>query len=60
MHPLMEMLFKDKTKMVAPERALPGRDQAMAVPERHAVLGTPLRPPFPEGIEQAVFAMGCF
>ena len=56
----MEMLFKDKTKMVAPERALPGRDQAMAVPERHAVLGTPLGPPFPEGIEQAVFAMGCF
>jgi peptide-methionine (S)-S-oxide reductase len=32
----------------------------MPVPERHAVLGTPLRPPFPEGIQQAVFAMGCF
>ncbi len=32
----------------------------MAVPERHAVLGTPLRPPFPEGFETAVFGLGCF
>jgi peptide-methionine (S)-S-oxide reductase len=60
MQPLMQMLFKDKAKMIARERALPGREQAMPVPERHAVLGTPLRPPFPEGIQQAVFAMGCF
>jgi peptide-methionine (S)-S-oxide reductase len=60
MQPLMQMLFKDKTKMIARERALPGREQATPVPERHAVLGTPLRPPFPEGIQQAVFAMGCF
>ena len=56
----VDMLFKDKTKMVAPERALPGREQEMPLPERHAVLGTPLRGPFPDGIEQAVFAMGCF
>jgi len=55
-----DMLFKDKTKMVAPDRALAGREQEMQVPERHAVLGTPLRPPFPDGIEQAVFALGCF
>jgi peptide-methionine (S)-S-oxide reductase len=41
--------------------ALPGRPQpAFAVPERHAVLGTPLTPPFPEGLEQALFALGCF
>jgi peptide-methionine (S)-S-oxide reductase len=32
----------------------------MAVPERHAVLGTPLRPPFPEALEQAIVGMGCF
>ena len=32
----------------------------MPVPERHAVLGTPLKPPFPEGLEQAIVAMGCF
>ena len=46
--------------MVEPERALPGRDREMPVPERHAVLGTPLRPPFPEGFEQAIVGMGCF
>src|SRR6516165_976001 len=60
MNRFTEMLFKDKTKLVAAERALPGREQEMPVAERHEVLGTPLRPPFPEGIEQAVFAMGCF
>lgn len=46
--------------MVEPARALPGRDLEMPVPERHAVLGTPLKPPFPESMEQAVFGMGCF
>ncbi|MFP3907294.1 MAG: peptide-methionine (S)-S-oxide reductase MsrA [Acidimicrobiales bacterium] len=44
----------------SPEDALPGRDEPMPVPERHTVLGTPLVPPFPEGSEQAVVAMGCF
>jgi peptide-methionine (S)-S-oxide reductase len=39
---------------------LPGRDLKMPVPERHAVLGTPLGPPFPAGIDQAVFGLGCF
>jgi peptide-methionine (S)-S-oxide reductase len=46
--------------MVAPDEALPGRDEAMTVPDRHEVLGTPLTPPFPEGLEQAVFGLGCF
>src|SRR5689334_19935144 len=46
--------------MVAPEDALPGRDTPMQVPERHEVLGTPLKPPFPEGMEQLVVGMGCF
>lgn len=50
----------DKTRMVSPEEALPGRPIAMAVPARHAVLGTPLSPPFPPGLEQALFGMGCF
>jgi len=55
------MIFsRHATTMVAPERALAGRPEPMAVPERHAVLGTPLRPPFPDGLEQAVFALGCF
>jgi peptide-methionine (S)-S-oxide reductase len=53
-------LFREKTKMIDPERALPGRDEEMPVPARHEVLGTPLRPPFPEGLEQLVVGMGCF
>ncbi len=58
---LMMMLSPHKTQMPEPEDALPGRDQpAFDVPQRHAVLGTPLRPPFPEGIETAYFALGCF
>jgi peptide-methionine (S)-S-oxide reductase len=53
-------LFSKPTQMVAAEDALPGRDEPMPVPERHEVLGTPLAPPFPEGLEQAVFGLGCF
>jgi peptide-methionine (S)-S-oxide reductase len=56
----MSFLFKSKSDLVDPERALPGRDERMAVPARHDVLGTPLEPPFPDGFEQAVFGMGCF
>jgi peptide-methionine (S)-S-oxide reductase len=48
------------TKMIDPSDALPGRSAEIAVSDRHAVLGTPLRPPFPEGSEQAVFGLGCF
>lgn len=49
-----------KTEMVTRAEALPGRDGVMPVPERHAVLGTALKPPFPAGIETVVFGMGCF
>jgi peptide-methionine (S)-S-oxide reductase len=56
------MLFRSllKTRLVEPEEALPGREERMPVPARHDVLGTPLAPPFPEGLEQVVFGMGCF
>jgi len=55
------MLFSSrKIQMIDPERALPGRETPIRVPERHEVLGTPLTPPFPEGFERAVFALGCF
>ena len=47
-------------QMVEPESALPGRGEAMPVPERHAVLGTPLAPPYPDGMEIIHFGMGCF
>ena len=53
-------LFTKPTKMVTPEEALPGRAEKMPVPARHEVLGTPLEPPFPEGLERAVFGLGCF
>jgi peptide-methionine (S)-S-oxide reductase len=51
---------KHKSEMPAPEDALPGRDQALTVPDRHFVNGNPIKPPFPEGLQQAVFGMGCF
>jgi peptide-methionine (S)-S-oxide reductase len=55
------MLFlREKTKMIDPERALPGRSQQMPVPPAHEVLGNPMLPPFPDGLERAVFGMGCF
>jgi len=54
-------LRRDKLTIPSPEEALPGRpERAFVVPDRHFVLGTPLEPPFPEGLEQAVFGMGCF
>jgi len=53
-------LFTNKSEMVTPENALIGRETPMQVPERHDVLGTPLQPPFPEGMEQLVVGMGCF
>src|SRR3954469_7284668 len=56
----MSFLFREKTKMIAPERALPGRSNALVVPDRHDVLDTPIKPPFPDGYQQAVFGMGCF
>ena len=49
-----------KTTMPRPDEALPGRAEAMPVPDRHFVLGTPLRPPFPEGMQRAIFGLGCF
>jgi peptide-methionine (S)-S-oxide reductase len=58
---LMMMLNADKSQMVAAEDALPGRSEpGFQVPKTHAVLGTPLQPPFPDGIEVAYFALGCF
>jgi len=53
-------LFGDKTRMPTPGEALPGRERAMSVAEKHHVLGTPLAPPFPEGMELALFGLGCF
>jgi peptide-methionine (S)-S-oxide reductase len=56
------MLFTRRKKLELPsgDEALPGRPDAMPVPARHYVNGNPLEPPFPFGLEQAVFGMGCF
>ena len=55
------MLFsRYKSRMVTPEEALPGREDPMPVASRHLVKGTPMQPPFPEGMETAIFGMGCF
>jgi len=56
------MLFfsRHKTTMPTADEALPGRETEIPVPARHEVLGTPLRPPFPEGTEVAYFGLGCF
>jgi peptide-methionine (S)-S-oxide reductase len=56
------MLFgRDKQRMPGGDRVLPGRDhRVFEVPATHEVLGTPLEPPFPDGLERAVFGLGCF
>jgi len=46
--------------MVTAADALPGRDEPMPLPDKHEVLGTPIAPPFPDGLERAVFGLGCF
>jgi len=51
--------FKSDTR-VDPANALPGRDHAIPVPSRHAVLGTPLSPPFAENTSRVILGMGCF
>ncbi|MEB3219908.1 MAG: peptide-methionine (S)-S-oxide reductase MsrA [Nostocales cyanobacterium 94392] len=49
-----------KLTIPTPEEALPGRAESMQVPEKHYVNGNPLKAPFPEGMEKAIFGMGCF
>ncbi len=49
-----------KSTLVTRERALPGREQALAVPSRHHVLSTPLEGPFDQDLSTAVFGLGCF
>jgi len=56
----MALFGLHKTTLPSLNEALRGREAVMPVPERHAVLGTPLQGPFPAGLQQAVFGMGCF
>jgi peptide-methionine (S)-S-oxide reductase len=50
----------NKARIVSPSEALPGRSQKIAKAHAHFVNGRPLEGPYPEGIETAIFAMGCF
>ena len=55
------MFLRDKkTNVITPDQALPGRPLGMPVSDKHTVLGTPLRGPWPAGFEVAYFGMGCF
>ncbi|WPB81641.1 peptide-methionine (S)-S-oxide reductase MsrA [Archangium violaceum] len=57
---MWRILNPSKLKMPSAEEALPGRSTRMAVPKKHYVNGAPLEAPFPEGLEQAIFGLGCF
>ncbi len=50
----------DRSKLPSQEEALPGRDTPMRVPEKHFANHNPLSPPFPDGMCEAIFGMGCF
>ena len=53
-------MFFEKTRLPTKEKALPGRSEKMAVPAQHFVNGARLEAPFPDGLERAMFGMGCF
>src|SRR5882757_6085799 len=56
----MSLFSRKQTGVVDAASALPGRETEIAVPAKHEVLGTPLKGPFPDGVETAIFGMGCF
>ncbi|MEO4045464.1 peptide-methionine (S)-S-oxide reductase MsrA [Pseudomonas sp. CAU 1711] len=57
---LRSQILAHKLELPSAEQALPGRAERMTVPAAHYVNGNPLQPPFPAGLQQAVFALGCF
>jgi peptide-methionine (S)-S-oxide reductase len=56
----LDMAWEQKLRIPSESEALPGRAEEMPVPAAHHVNGAPLKEPFPEGLAQAVFALGCF
>ena len=57
---LRSQILAHKLELPSAEQALPGRDSPMPVPEQHYVNGHPLQPPFPAGLEEVQFGLGCF
>ncbi len=53
-------MYEKKTRMPSPEEALPGRTEAIPVPESHFVNGNRLKPPYPGNLQIAMFGLGCF
>src|SRR5262244_2193543 len=53
-------LFRNKSTLPTAETALPGRSTPLEVPETHFVNGHRIVPPFPAGLREAVFGLGCF
>jgi len=56
----LDMVWQQKLRLPTSAEALPGRSALMPVPMEHYVSGAPLKAPFPEGCQQAVFGLGCF
>jgi peptide-methionine (S)-S-oxide reductase len=52
--------FGKKLSLPTSDEALPGRSEKMPVPKQHFINGNPLQPPFPDGLEAAMFGLGCF
>jgi len=57
---LRSQILVNKHALPTAEQALPGRAEAMSVADTHYVNGNPIKPPFPAGLQQAVFGLGCF
>ncbi|MGX9080370.1 hypothetical protein ACWTQY_31410, partial [Klebsiella pneumoniae] len=57
---LRSQILVNKDVLPSAEQALPGRTEAMPVADTHFVNGNPIKAPFPAGLQQAVFGLGCF
>ncbi|ARU90070.1 peptide-methionine (S)-S-oxide reductase MsrA [Pseudomonas sp. M30-35] len=57
---LRSQILVNKLELPTADQALPGRDVAMTVPDAHFVNGNALQGPFPQGLETAIFGLGCF
>ena len=56
----MFSFMKKMTSLLPASQTIPGREEALEVPDKHFANGHPLKPPFPAGMQQAVFGLGCF
>merc|ERR1719160_1240978 len=54
------MMGMSTSKMITPDQALAGRQEPMAIPAKHFVLGNPLKGPWPEGFKVIILGSGCF